>query len=102
MGSRVDEARRAVIVDGAEWPFRLDLRRGVAILQTPHGERRVRPQRWIEKCRMAQFAGWGEAFLCEQLWQMCLRPADPPVDESERSAGLELAVWLSAGGCIGE
>jgi hypothetical protein len=102
MAAGVDEKRRVVVVGDTEWPFRLDLRRGVAILGAGAGERRVRAQRWIEKRRLAQFASWGEEFLREQVWLMCVRPAGPAFREEEGAAALELAWWLSSGGRLSE
>lgn len=102
MAGRLDEARRTVAAGGVEWPFRLDLQRGTAIVETGAGERRVRPQRWAEKRRLAQFAGWGEEFVREQLWNMCVRPGSPPASEDERDAVLELVVWMSCGGRVRE
>jgi hypothetical protein len=102
MAVRLDEARRTLVAGGVEWPFRLDLQRGTATVETAGGKRRVRPQRWAEKRRLAQFAGWGEEFFREQLWNMCVRPGDAAASEEEREAILELAVWLSCGGRVRE
>jgi hypothetical protein len=102
MAVRLDEARRTLVAGGVEWPFRLDLQRGTATVETPGGERRVRPQRWAEKRRLAQFAGWGEEFFREQVWNMCVRPGGAPASEDERDAILQLAVWLTCGGRIEE
>ncbi len=102
MAVRLDEARRTLVAGGVEWPFRLDLQRGTATVETAGGKRRVRPQRWAEKRRLAQFTGWGEEFFREQLWNMCVRPGEAAASEEEREAILELAVWLSCGGRVRE
>jgi hypothetical protein len=58
----------------------------------------VRPQRWSEKCRLARFAAWGEAFVRQQLCNMCVRPEPVESAPDEQDALVALAAWLSAGG----
>ena len=98
MKASVDELRQVVCGNGVEFPFTLDLRRGVALLKGPDRTWRVRPQRWSEKCRLARFAAWGEAFVRQQLWNMCVRPEPVEPVPGEQEALVALAAWLSAGG----
>ena len=98
MPARIDEQRQLVCVNGSEWPFTLDLREGTASLSVGAQTWEVRPQRWVEKLRLARFAHWGENFARQQLWTMCVGPETQQSSDGEREAVLALAGWLSGGG----
>ena len=100
MPARIDEQRQLVCINGMELPFILDLREGTASLNMGSQTWRIRPQRWIEKLRLARFAHWGEAFVRQQLWTMCVQSENQELNDADREAVLALAIWLSGGGAV--
>jgi hypothetical protein len=97
---RITEGRPTVAAGGSEWPFTVDLRNGTASVEIDGQAWHVRPQRWIEKRRLARFAHYGEEFVRGQLWTMCVEPAEARRSGTEAEALLAVAAWLSGGGLV--